>query len=391
MLLLDYISVVVSGVLAKSRNLCKLQVRLCLADFDWTHEQILANTKLIVGPFERLRNVRQPQILGICMGKPNYNSMLTVQRPARSTGSQAPICSVPSLPTHTPLLIPGMPDFDAYSADWSRWISSNSNSPVTMKPPIRAMFTAFKDFYSELSSVVPQVTLIQGRHAFLHRARVAREQEDVKSFRYLRNELVQYWYAYLEQEERKKNDMNLRLSRMLDTDIYPSHEWEEPSTSCTRRSSSTVHESSQSPVALSAKTLVKEGIPMAANPRKRQQSIKTPQGHRMANAIENWTTTELDQEAYECRPTMQKPAPVDYQIDSVDVACYAHVNLSTDWFTDVGAPGPSTKKRRVESVSSDISMPADAPVIQSYDNAGDDISYVGKGKGKMGVEIICLD
>jgi hypothetical protein len=137
--ILDYLSVVVSGVLAKSRNLCKLQVHLCLADFDWTHEQTMANTKLIVGPFESLRNVRQPQIFGVSMGKPSHNAMLTVQRPADCAGSRAPICSVPPLPRDSPLLRPGMPDFDAYVADWARWISSSSSTAITKKPPIRSM------------------------------------------------------------------------------------------------------------------------------------------------------------------------------------------------------------------------------------------------------------
>jgi hypothetical protein len=220
-------------------------VRLCLADFEWTHEQILANTKLIVGPFEHLRNVRQPQILGIFMGKPNHNAMLTVQRP--HWRSRAAICSVPLLPTRTPLLIPGMPDFDAYTASWTRWVSSCSSSALTKKPPIRAMFTSFKDFYSELSAVVPGITFIQGRSAFLHRARVAREQENVEAFRHLRNELIQYWYNYLEQEERKKVEMNQRLGRMLDTDVYPSHEWQD-----SRRSSATVVGSECSPATTNA-------------------------------------------------------------------------------------------------------------------------------------------
>ncbi|KAH7067082.1 hypothetical protein FB567DRAFT_555763 [Paraphoma chrysanthemicola] len=261
------IRVIVSGVLAKSRNLCKLQIRLCLADFDWTHEQILANTKLILGPFERLRNVRQPQILGIFTGRPIHNTMLTVQRPPRTMGSLAPICSVPMLPAGAPVMMPGLPDFDAYVADWARWISSSSSSPVTSKPPIRAMFTEFKDFYSKLSSVVPDVTFRGGRHAFLHRARVAREQEDIESFRHLRNELIQYWYAYLDQEERKKNDMNARLSRMLDTDIYPSHEWEEPpkQSNPTRRCSTATTGSATSPILLDADTMAKEGIPMKGN------------------------------------------------------------------------------------------------------------------------------
>jgi hypothetical protein len=152
-----------------------------------------------------------------------------------------------------------MPDFDAYAADWSRWISSSSSAAVTKKPAIRNMFTAFKDFYTELSAVVPCVTYVRGRQAFLHRARVAREREDVEAFRRLRNDLIQHWYTYLEHEEWKKDDMNKRMSRMLESDIYPSNEWDDAPP--TRRSSEV-----KSPEGLDDGVMAKEGIPMAANP-----------------------------------------------------------------------------------------------------------------------------
>ena len=83
------------------------------------------------------------------------------------------------------------------------------------------MFTELKEFYTRLAATVPEVTTRPGRRSFLHRARVAREQENVEAFRDLRNELIGYWEAYLEQEERKKDDMSRRLSKMLDADVYP--------------------------------------------------------------------------------------------------------------------------------------------------------------------------
>ncbi|KAH7079360.1 hypothetical protein BKA63DRAFT_532004 [Paraphoma chrysanthemicola] len=422
----DYLSVIVSGVLAKSRNLCKLQIRLCLADFDWTHEQILANTKLILGPFERLRNVRQPQILGIFTGRPIHNTMLTVQRPPRTMGSLAPICSVPMLPAGAPAMMPGLPDFDAYVADWARWISSSSSSPVTSKPPIRAMFTEFKDFYSKLSSVVPDVTFRGGRHAFLHRARVAREQEDIESFRHLRNELIQYWYAYLDQEERKKNDMNARLSRMLDTDIYPSHEWEEPpkQSKATRRCSTATTGSARKPIpdpnlqrqqmAQMAQAVARaralQQQKEAMHDRTRQAQLQLLAQQRQAQtAAATWVAPSGGephaQEDSKCAkpddgmvddefeldpdplPNFMKRSS-DSWIDDIDVGCYAHVNLSSDWIdnTSNGEPGPSTKKqRRVDSGFEEFEV-ADASNVEpgncSYGE--EDVSYVGKGKGKMG-------
>lgn len=497
-MLTDYISVVVSGVLAKSKNLCKLQVRLCLADFDWPHEQTLANTKIILGPFERLRNVRQPQVLGVYQGRPFHNTMITVQRPPSMTpGSVAPICSVPELPTHSPLIAPGIPDFDAYCADFARWISSDSNSSVMTKPPIRAMFTEFKDFYSKLSCVVGSIARLGGRQAFLHRARVAREQEDVESFRRIRNELIMYWYSYLEDEEIKKKDINARMSKMLDTDIYPSHEWDSHTKSPPRQTSPIV----ESPVLLSATKMVKEGIPlsgndyhfhnnmmhtttrsvgsmqaisqpslrlppmpaiarrqmqamlvqqqaqlqaqlMAAGMQQRAQQMQIamqcqtgptypqsiammdvqgrakPYQHCPVQTIKQEDGQDVDvemdieqpepnltdcdpasepQQSYNSKPPLNDLdhvygfSPANPQVDEVDVGCFAHVGLSSDWYmVDDGQPGPSSKRRRTDSGYSDSAMTEASS--QTVREESVEVVYHGKGKGKAGVqEVILLD
>jgi hypothetical protein len=352
------------------------------------------------------------------------------------------------------------------------------------------MFTEFKNFYSKLSSVVPDVTFRGGRHAFLHRARVAREQEDIESFRHLRNELIQYWYAYIDQEERKKNDMNARLSKMLDTDIYPSHEREDPPQrpQDTRRCSSATAGSAKSPILLDTATMAKEGIPMTGNldqssfdantlalqnqqhifPRQHvgcsmrvalgapptrqqmqqqiylmhraQQAHAARQQHQMRDlsrltplqllaqqklshqpssrappvhtpsvpslptqtepdAAVELSTTDL----YAAPSTAQTAAPTDPDplIDDIDVGCYAHVNLSADWYASQAEPGPSVLKQRrvdsgfeesetVEDASASASVGRDVDidmgVIMSGLEGGDG-SYVGKGKGRMGVGV----
>ncbi|KAF2792289.1 hypothetical protein K505DRAFT_326280 [Melanomma pulvis-pyrius CBS 109.77] len=227
----DYVGVVISGILGKSRDLCRLNVRLGLAKFQWDKEQLLANTKCLVGPFERLRNVRQPKLCGVFNGLIRANFMVNVPS-SPGTGGNADrslpkdkfsLCSVPRLPTHIVLMGPGDPEFDAYKKEWEGWAGKTAET-LPRKPPIRAMFTDFKQFYTRLSALVPDVMQRHGKKAFLHRARVARENENVEAFRHLRNELIEYWYLHLEQEEQKKNLMSLLLGRMLDSDIYPSDE-----------------------------------------------------------------------------------------------------------------------------------------------------------------------
>jgi hypothetical protein len=269
-----------------------------------------------------------------------------------------------------------MPDFDAYASSWTRWVSAPNACALTVKPPIRTMFTSFKDFYSDLSAVVPEVTFIQGRHAFLHRARVAREQEDVEAFRHLRNELIQYWYAYLEQEERKKNAMNKRLSTMLESDVYPSHEWEE-----SRQSS---------------KTLSPQILPDIDEGKTKQLFYD--------NTPRQQTQTHVQPNSY----PLTRPADVGISIDPIDVACFAHVNLSEDWYAPPAAgPGPSTvnkkRQRRVDSGFSETTVGEDderAGKVGRFENDDGvedmEVVYVGKGKGKMETnnaahEVICID
>jgi hypothetical protein len=213
--------------------------------------------------------VRQASLGGVFEGKPDNNSMYSVARGGvnivdAQPGSYA-ICSVPSIPTNSLVLAPGIPPLNTYAANWRRWISATGSTPMTEDPQIRRMFTEFKDFYTHLSGIVREVTYRNGRHTFLHRARVAREQEDVIAFREIRSELIQYWEMYLAQEEQKKKDMDRRLCKLLSSDSYPSHEWEAMSPK--QHNSSSGH-SIQSPVLLDADTMARDGIPMTGNPGK---------------------------------------------------------------------------------------------------------------------------
>jgi hypothetical protein len=219
-----------------------------------------------------------------------------------------------------------------HATEWSRKMSAKSERNLIPRSPIRAMFTSFKEFYAELANLVRDVTFIQGRHAFLHRARVAREHENVEAFRELRNELIQYWYAYLEREERKKKNMEMRLASMLETDVYPSHEWEEASMRLP-------------PVASSSRT--KESLPLS----------------EILNLDSNALLRELG------------PGLL-IQSGKREERC--------------GEPGPSTKRKRVDSGFSEMTDVDDSP--GTVENDSEEVVYVGKGKGKMTAkEVICIE
>ncbi|KAL5117725.1 hypothetical protein ACEQ8H_004335 [Pleosporales sp. CAS-2024a] len=347
----DYVSVVVSGVLAKSAQLNKLSVRLCLSNFSWSPAEVLANTKIIVGPFESLRNVRQPQILSISMGKPAYDSTVTIRR---NNKKNPPICSVPPLPTHNmPTLLPGMPELDAYAQRWTQCVSSSSPSALTPKSPMRAMFTAFKDFYTQLATLMPDMAFVPGRRAFLHRARVARETENVEQFRRLRNDVIGHWCAYLEREEARKRTMERRLSKMLDVDVYPGPECDDA------RNEQVVLQllRSKRVAALAAAATAADSGRDRLGPRNGVHASTTDGGR----GLDVGGTHDVDQQT---------------------IDCFSNVNLNAGWYAEAG---PSTKKQRVDSRHDEAMVVREKSPRVAWE-VGEQVVYRGKGKARMKAE-----
>jgi hypothetical protein len=414
---------VVSGILGKSRNLCKLQVRLCLDGFEYAVGKVLEDVKLLTGPFQRLRNVRQPRFTGVYHARAARNDTVVVIGPEKLQRSGVAICSVPLLPDQIPVLLPGIPEFDEYTAKWERCLSSAGRTAVIENPPIRAMFTEFKDWYSRLANIIRNISFRPGRQAFLHRARVAREQEDVEAFRKLRNELIQSWYDYLEQQEKIRNDMNVRMNRMLDADTYPSLQYLEETDCAVGEPSSASQPHHQSPGALSTEVMTQEGIPLTGN-----RSILIPLPNTDAEArcassrytgYPNRTTGQRYQAAQHGlnkhhmdastsdtipTPSATRPPALGTAVQSCIEPLQSQQRPLDDWAKmlacyDAGGPGPSTSQRWV---SSGIAVEVNGPVdvyndgddarvgereeeegAQMVDERRDSGTYVGKGKGKM--------
>ncbi|KAK1909311.1 hypothetical protein P3342_011390 [Pyrenophora teres f. teres] len=434
----DYVSVVVSGILAKAQKLCKLQVRLCLSEFQWSEEQIFSNSRLLFEPFERLRNVRQVSLGGVFQGRPEDNSMLLVSPHApytRGLPDRLETCSVPSLPTNDPILVAGMPAFDAYVSDWKRKISSRSSTAVTEEPPIRRMFAEFRNFYTQLSSYVPDVIYRSGKHTFLHRARVAREQEDVIAFREIQNELVHYWTAYLLNEEDRKRKMNASLEDLLKSDRYPSHVWEDTSTRQMQlpsisSTSSTSTSSVQSPIRLDSNRMVNASIQMTGSSVVPQNDMEVHSYHEAElRRIRPWTQN-VDQSVGRQRTLLPRHGLMDSPTFPTECSAkLANVNepgmrqqarwqqngttrdgweqfdalmrgedsspstIAADDTYNVtfenrhiapeGEPGPSTKRRRI-----DYALQSEMQRLQSTSGPMYPyLLYSGKGKGKAPIQV----
>lgn len=306
------------------------------------------------------------------------------------------------------------------------------------------MFTTFKDFYTHLSTSVHEITARSGRHAFLHRARVAREQEDVEAFRHLRNELIQVWYMHLDREERTKREMGERLARMLEGDCYPASEWQEEEEEEGRHVYSGAAQQCQggmscasgsSDVLLNADKMVHEGIPMTGNLDPSKQA-----GAHVADGLVRCGTAalsatygmvpamasrrdaaaraqrdlhrkldrqELSQGRERARRRMAQkqmasssPAVAAQQLSPTTVSStdctnyYVAFDSTTRTYVDVDAAGPSTKRRRVDSGAREEVL--DSSTSEEIKTNGvthttmnesdhDEEKYTGKGKGRLGM------
>jgi hypothetical protein len=129
---------------------------------------------------------------------------------------------------------PGNATFEALATKWEHCIASQSSTRILPRPPITTMFTEFRNFHNKLSEILSDLHQ-RGRSDLLHRARVAREQEDVAAFRALRTELMQYWFRYLERQEAFQIGINASLSQMLDADTYGQNDGEAPSVDARRK------------------------------------------------------------------------------------------------------------------------------------------------------------
>ena len=287
-------------------------------------------------------------------------------------------CSVPSLPTNDPILAAGIPAFDAYASEWKRKISSESSTAVTEEPPIRRMFAEFRNFYTQLSSYVPEIMYRSGKHTFLHRARVAREQEDVIAFREIQNELVYYWNTYLLNEDDRKRKMNAILGSLFKSDKYPSHVWEESSAT---RTQAPLGNSMQSPIFLdsdrmaeTAKVANYNDYYIGQEPQSQQQQIIDIRDESQESLIRR--QSEWKQFAAVMCDLDSSPSTIAGD-DLYDVG-FANHHTALD-----GEPGPSTKRRRINHTRESETQRSQSTPGPTYPH----VPYKGKGKGKAYIQI----
>ena len=211
-------AVVVSGVLAKARQLCNLQVRVLITQPNhWFSGRMTRNTKLIIGPFERLRNVREPQFVGVFQSQLSEDLYGHRHRASNDTRNR---CVTPPPRDSTGLFAPHVEGLDLIAAEWQSCLIKEAPFNIVPKSPMTQLFVEFKTFYLKLVQIMPHIAKT-GRHCPLHRARVARENEDIEAFRAIQAELLEVWNHRVRLQQLERQEVDAVLQRMMGADTYP--------------------------------------------------------------------------------------------------------------------------------------------------------------------------
>ena len=134
-------------------------------------ENMIAKIKLVMGPLNRLRCIPKPRLSGIY--QPCSRKFLLVNEH--------------SIRAEVSRLSPD--DFDALAKEWEHCVGAEAPFRVLPKSPMYKLFMEFKALHEKLAKVIPHMGL-GGQRLLLHPARVAREREDIRAFRYQFEQLM---------------------------------------------------------------------------------------------------------------------------------------------------------------------------------------------------------
>lgn len=218
----DYVAIVVSGVLSKARDLRNLLVSVETKDPSIIPRYTLEDARMLIQPLTRLRRVKNPRLLGVFRDHSCYPTHIHQHR-VRSPHTE-PLCAR-AHPPPSPLLTPGMPAFACFAPDWEATLKIRAAATLLPASPMTQLFIEFRALYGKLVQFMPSAVR-QQRQCFLHRARVAREKEDIDMFRAVEAELMACWRHQLRLRELERQEVERALRRVVDADVYPGREGE---------------------------------------------------------------------------------------------------------------------------------------------------------------------
>lgn len=212
----DYVAVVVSGILSKSRRLNRLQVRARYLDARPRTEDVLADIEMLVEPFKRLRCVKRALLMGIFQHEAFVNRYCRHRQPHNHCLNN---CIPPPPPDPVPIVVPGVLDFDNIATPWEQTLALEAPTNIIPASPLTKLFVEFKEFHNKVTAVMPHIVRV-GRQCFLHRARVARENEDIAEFRSVVAQTMAAWRHHVQLQDAQRYEVHRAMWRMMDADTY---------------------------------------------------------------------------------------------------------------------------------------------------------------------------
>ncbi|KAF2997437.1 hypothetical protein E8E13_006125 [Curvularia kusanoi] len=191
----DYVSEVVSGVLAKAEHLRDLQVSVDIKDKHIFARDSFHNTKLLIEPLQRLRGIPRPTFVGVFEWFP-----------FRKGG-----------PKRVPHVIPRLPEL---TEGWMRCIAKEAPTKILPKSPLAKLFVDFKTLYVRLAEIGAYIAEA-GPKDLLHRARIASGQENIVELRRLFARLEENWKLHLRIQESIKREVEALVQRYNQADNCP--------------------------------------------------------------------------------------------------------------------------------------------------------------------------
>jgi hypothetical protein len=203
--------------LSKSRRLDKLQVRARYLDARPRPEKALADFRLLIGPLKRLRCVKKPLLMGVFQHEAFVNRYCQHRHPH---GHSLSNCIPPPSSDPVPIVAPGGFDFDNIATPWEETLALEAPTNIIPPSPLTQLFVRFKEFHDKLANAMPHIVRV-GRQCFLHRARVAREREDIAGFRSVVAQMMAAWRHHVQLHDAQRYEVHRAMWRMMDADTYP--------------------------------------------------------------------------------------------------------------------------------------------------------------------------
>ncbi|KAF1991862.1 hypothetical protein K402DRAFT_399823 [Aulographum hederae CBS 113979] len=178
---------------------------------------ILSYAWTLTEPLLQLRNVLRPRIKATFLANLPIQATVT----ARCSPRKSDKCSFrTAVMDRTALPTNHYGEFTSYIEEWQKTLERAEPSPP--RPPICRLFSEFKRFYNSLQNCplhIRGISSIWGSRCHLHRARVAREKNDLDTFYIIRNEVINLWGNYLDNEKMWQARIQAGLDKMLTADL----------------------------------------------------------------------------------------------------------------------------------------------------------------------------